>query len=374
MKFLRRRGSEKHDTRPRAGTVGWKEGDEPAYERDEKGVWVRASGGRYPIMQESDFLRFRSLADSTQGWTRRYAKNHVYAWDMPSQDKGESTVNVVRVWAAFEVPPYVMYDVLHDAQYRSQWDQSMIQGYNICRLDRCNDIGYYACKFPTPLKNRDFCNERSWRNVDDREYIIMNQSQAHADCPPLKQFIRARSIQSGYIIRQWGSGCCITYVSQSEPKGWIPTAVMNGVVTGLAPGIMQKLRKAAAGYVAWKSANNPSFRPWMSPPAPWSTAPGPGILAEVAAFESVSLGKMLEQPLQTAAWNDAPYGGQPPAAAQERPPAGAQEPPPAATEAAAVEAEAAVVASESEAVSAEAAAVSAAADAVSAEAAAVSAQ
>ena len=39
-----------------------------------------------------------------------------------------------------------MYDVLHDADYRRCWDDNMIDGFEICQLDRYNDIGYYSCK------------------------------------------------------------------------------------------------------------------------------------------------------------------------------------------------------------------------------------
>ena len=37
-----------------------------------------------------------------------------------------------------------MYDVLHDADYRRIWDDNMLECYEICQLDRCNDIGYYS--------------------------------------------------------------------------------------------------------------------------------------------------------------------------------------------------------------------------------------
>ena len=37
-----------------------------------------------------------------------------------------------------------MYDVLHDADYRRIWDDNMLECYEICQLDRYNDIGYYS--------------------------------------------------------------------------------------------------------------------------------------------------------------------------------------------------------------------------------------
>ena len=37
-----------------------------------------------------------------------------------------------------------LYDVLHDPVYRKEWDPSILDGEEICRIDANNDIGYYA--------------------------------------------------------------------------------------------------------------------------------------------------------------------------------------------------------------------------------------
>ena len=45
-----------------------------------------------------------------------------------------------------DVPPSLMYDVLQDADYRKCWDDNMLECFEICQLDRYNDIGYYSSK------------------------------------------------------------------------------------------------------------------------------------------------------------------------------------------------------------------------------------
>ena len=45
-----------------------------------------------------------------------------------------------------DVSPSLMYDVLHDADYRRCWDDNMLECFEICQLDRYNDIGYYSSK------------------------------------------------------------------------------------------------------------------------------------------------------------------------------------------------------------------------------------
>ena len=43
-----------------------------------------------------------------------------------------------------DVKVSTLYDVLHDPVYRKQWDPSILDGEEICRIDANNDVGYYA--------------------------------------------------------------------------------------------------------------------------------------------------------------------------------------------------------------------------------------
>lgn len=48
-----------------------------------------------------------------------------------------------------DVSADTVFDVVMDQEYRSTWDNAAIRDFDICKLDGCNDIGYYACKFWT---------------------------------------------------------------------------------------------------------------------------------------------------------------------------------------------------------------------------------
>ena len=63
--------------------------------------------------------------------------------------------------------------------------------------------------------------------------------------------VRGESIISGYLIRPHGEGCSLTYVSQSDPKGWIPVMVLNTLLTSQGPNMIEKLVGAATKYTEW---------------------------------------------------------------------------------------------------------------------------
>ena len=57
----------------------------------------------------------------------------------------------------------------------------MIEGYEICYLSPCSDIGYYSLKSPKPLKNRDFVTQRCWLDYGDgKDKIDFTHSVNHA--------------------------------------------------------------------------------------------------------------------------------------------------------------------------------------------------
>jgi hypothetical protein len=228
-------------------------------------------GNPYKTFIMPDFLEFRKLADGMDVWTLRYAKGNVFAWDQPPPPR-TCKFKLVKVFAVFDdIPGEVMYDVLHDPNYRKEWDDAMIQGYNICQLDATNDVGYYAVKTPSPSSNRDFCNQRAWIATTSGEYIILNTSVEHPDQPPVKGFVRAFSFISGYFLRPHGdgTGCTMTYVTQSNPRGWVPSSLMNSLTAKFAPNLMEKLRVAARKYPAWKAKNELDHKPWRTPPVEW---------------------------------------------------------------------------------------------------------
>lgn len=219
--------------------------------------------GTVKIAEDADFKRFKEVCDGTDGWKLEAQKQKTMVWTKLNDLSDFKMVKIITVFD--DVPGSVMYDVIHDPLYRKTWDQSMLDGFEICVINPNNDIGYYAIKCPPPLKNRDFVTQRSWLDTGD-EYIIFNHSVNHAKRPPKKGIIRGVSYLTGYYIRRINDKSCqFTYVSQSDPKGNLPAWAINKLTRIMAPKVINRLYKAGKNYQAWKSKNRPEYKPWLFP-------------------------------------------------------------------------------------------------------------
>jgi len=159
----------------------------------------------FPPAVEEDFTKFRNACDSNDRWTLCYEEPNLKVWDQVSEGQA---INIVKLTALFKgIEAEVLYDTLHDPDYRKDWDDNMIEGYNIVQINASNDIGYYSAKAPLSVSNRDFVNQRSWLvSADSKEFIIMNHSVVHPNAPEKKRIcegLEHHDWLSSSICRRW---------------------------------------------------------------------------------------------------------------------------------------------------------------------------
>ncbi|NXO13894.1 STA10 protein, partial [Oriolus oriolus] len=214
------------------------------------------------IPDDSDFSSFRDQCESLEGWHCRYNKAGVTVW---SQGQEEScTVQKIKVpetWGAANT---------------TSLSQKETPGHHglLCHLHPWEGHGECAPgshileekgKCPSPLKNRDFVTLRSWLPLGN-DYMIINYSVKHPKYPPRKDFVRAVSLQTGYLIKANGDGACILYyLTQVDPRGSLPKWVVNRVSQFVAPKAMKKIYKAGLKYPEWKRRHDPEYKPWVYP-------------------------------------------------------------------------------------------------------------
>ncbi|KAG5484771.1 hypothetical protein LSCM1_06594 [Leishmania martiniquensis] len=235
-------------------------------------------GRIYRLPTKADFLTFRQYADSMDGFVLRYSHpNEVMVWEKKLPHEPMHVIKVFGVFAKTTgnpsggATPKELYDLLQDAIFRERWDEYRQEAFRVVSLSANTDIGYYAARSPMPLvANRDFVNQRMWHEAGRGEYVIFNTSVPHAMVPPSYQkdkhrskhgqYIRATSKLTGYLIRPWynpvsgeADGASLTYITQTDPCGWIPSSLTNFISTKFAPNTMRNVAQAL-----------PKFREWLT--------------------------------------------------------------------------------------------------------------
>ncbi|XP_012695431.1 START domain-containing protein 10 [Clupea harengus] len=216
------------------------------------------------IPDDSDFASFKEQCENHEGWIARYTKGGVTVWCRDGDDCKAIQKLKMKI-VCKDVTAETLYDVLHDTSYRKKWDSNMVDTFDIGRLTVNADVGYYSWRCPSPLKNRDFVTMRSWLPLGN-DYLIINYSVKHPQYPPKKDYVRAVSLLTGYLIQSNGPNCSsLYYLTQVDPKGSLPKWVVNRVSQIVAPKAMRKIYKACVKYPEWKRKHNPSLKPWMYP-------------------------------------------------------------------------------------------------------------
>eukprot|EP01064_Diplonema_japonicum_P007433 TRINITY_DN1505_c6_g1_i1.p1 TRINITY_DN1505_c6_g1~~TRINITY_DN1505_c6_g1_i1.p1 ORF type:complete len:786 (+),score=137.05 TRINITY_DN1505_c6_g1_i1:44-2359(+) len=199
-------------------------------------------------MREED----RSWGEATIPKGDKVAAHNVKVWRRKASHK-EARIDEVKVEADYHgQSPSELYNLLHEHAFRATWDTYMKKGFNIARFSLNNDIGYYEAALPF-LSGRDFVNQRGWVEMGKEHYMIANYSTPHASMPPGKA-IRGRSFITAYYIRPCHTdptGSTITYLTCSDPSGWIPAMALNKVTTVQGPGMMVGLAVNAKKLPEW---------------------------------------------------------------------------------------------------------------------------
>lgn len=101
--------------------------------------------GEVRVAEDRDFEYIKQISENNQDWSISYEKNTTKVWTRKSD---VSSFNMLKVKAEFnDVSASLVYNVIHDSEYRKTWDERMIDGHEICTVSPNSDIGYYASKY-----------------------------------------------------------------------------------------------------------------------------------------------------------------------------------------------------------------------------------
>lgn len=237
-------------------------------EKPEYYVETKGENGWEPYVEEDIDILHKEL-DTFDGWTLIKDKKGVKSYF--SEQKGTDCIKA-KVNTTFDVPAATLYDVLADPEFRTKWDETVLANEVIEKINKSNEICYFASKFPAPLSDRDWVLKTLYdiRTLDNglKQYIIMDRSVADENVPPKKKFERAHSFIIGYRVRELPKGedgkerCVLDYISSNDFQGKIPKSIVNMAIKKMCPACLERVAAAAVEYPAWKAEHNPDKKPW----------------------------------------------------------------------------------------------------------------
>ncbi|OZJ02898.1 hypothetical protein BZG36_04921 [Bifiguratus adelaidae] len=209
--------------------------------------------------QDSDFVHFASqLAQpDLNGWDY-YIQTPDFKVYRKKSMRNPNLFEYKCIGAYKNVKPHVLARVYLDLEYRRQWDRNML-GYQELRPDKF----HYTIKYPWPMSNRDYVYEIVKRKVVQQDgssaYVILGDSIKDHDVPVKNGVVRIDNYLQKVAIHatEDGNGSAVVLDYFDDPKGNIPTAVINWAAKTGVPGFMKSLQDACIKF----QKDHPDFTP-----------------------------------------------------------------------------------------------------------------
>ena len=133
--------------------------------------------------------------------------------------------------------------------FRKSWDDYCIEFANLQ-----DDIYYYLVKYPWPLSNREYVYQAQQRTMKDGSIVFLGSSfPDHASLQPEKKgVVRIVDYQQRLVLRDGPDGLCdVVSFYSDDPRGNIPSAVVNWAASTGVPKFFDKMEQACGKYDSW---------------------------------------------------------------------------------------------------------------------------
>lgn len=185
------------------------------------------SDQQYIDAAEATIDKLLELATTDEGWKFVKDKDGV---TIHSRYNDDSPIVMFRGKTSFNVSAQEVLKCTEDLVARPSWDALFIEGIVHKQFDETHQILQFKFKSPAMMvSNRDFVMARAVRTFPDGSILSNHVSVVYPGVDEVRGFVRGDVFASGYHIVPTADGCTCVYVVQIDPKGWIPSAVVNSV-------------------------------------------------------------------------------------------------------------------------------------------------
>ena len=230
--------------------------------------------------ESCDRLVAAALATDEDGWTPIGTNKDVFIMKKSPQKGEASSVNCVKGTAIVRAPPDFVYRVLKTRGNVGKFDDMLKEARVIDEISDTTRLVHLLYKAVWPTSARDFTVITTAGRYDESTLVEAAMSVVDERIPEERGYVRGNVVCGGYVIRALSDQpemSEVTYVSQAEFKGNIPTFAVNKV-TESQPMCVAALR-AVAEETYSASRNEPhqtreledsvvlsSIRPSRNPP------------------------------------------------------------------------------------------------------------
>ncbi|XP_066300270.1 phosphatidylcholine transfer protein-like [Branchiostoma lanceolatum] len=149
-----------------------------------------------------------------------------------------------------DVSPSVCADVYMDLEYRKHWDSYVNELYE--REVEGKKVIYWHVNFPMFMSNRDYVYMRELREFDvdcGHVWAVLAQSTTLGDVPEKDGVIRVDDYKCSLVFASDGKqGTKAFMYYYDNPKGMIPTFIINWAAKTGVPGFLTSMQKACRKY------------------------------------------------------------------------------------------------------------------------------
>ena len=213
-------------------------------------------------LSEREIEYFKHLTDTMDGWEETVQSGNLI---MNTRCYSGTNIRMLRTSSMFvDVTPNVVYDFLQDLVYRPKHSSASYNDQTLCYINECTSIEYLCIACIFPLCDRDCLIQKTCIPTPD-DYIIIYHSVEDELFGLTEGKVRAHTYLSGYRVRRSPDGTFLTFLSHSDPKGYIPSFICNHVMKRSVPDLVASMYEASLRYLDWKqSTGNPLFMPWRA--------------------------------------------------------------------------------------------------------------
>ncbi|PRP77267.1 hypothetical protein PROFUN_14479 [Planoprotostelium fungivorum] len=186
--------------------------------------------------------KWLSSANDTLSRFQKLASDQTLSWETIVSDKvpfhvgSNKDVFITKSTTVINAPPLTLIEIIADGNRRFEYDELFDGKDNIETLQDQGPgnritLSYTKLKSPAHMvAARDFCVITvSHYDPSTGCGLFVSNSVEHPNVPLSPNHTRAELTDTGYLLVpvNGGTATSVTYLTQMDPKGWLPTRVMN---------------------------------------------------------------------------------------------------------------------------------------------------